>query len=119
MTVRVREIWGGDFLDLKKEVEKVHVRFLRHILGVGKNIASDNLRAEASSPAYHTHWIPPIFRLWNILKTNTRAMAHDIWKVKLMVGCHDCWSYNAIKFAFETKLTNFNPDYSYILHTDF
>ena len=95
------QIWGVNFLDIKKgvdnnELEKVHVRFLRHILGIGKNIASDNLRAEASSPAYHTHWIPLIFRLWNTLKTNTRAMAHDIWKAnKLMLnGCHDCWSYN-------------------------
>ena len=53
------------------------MRFLHHILGIGKNImiiiiikgkniASDNLRAEASSPAYHTHWVPLIFRLWNI-----------------------------------------------------
>ena len=110
------QIWGVNFLDLKKgvdnnELEKLHVRFLRHVLGVGKNIASDNLRAEASSPAYHTHWIPLIFRLWNTLKTNTRAMAHDIWKGKLMLnGCHDCWSYKAIKYAFEANLTNFDPD---------
>ena len=52
------QIWGVNFLDIKKgvdnnELERVHVRFLRHILGVGKNIACDNLRAEASSPAYH------------------------------------------------------------------
>ena len=36
-------------------------------------------------------------------------MAHDIWKdhIKLMLnGCHDCWSYKAIKFAFEYKLNN-------------
>ena len=37
------QIWGVNFLDLKKgvdsnELEKVHVRFLCHILGVGKNI---------------------------------------------------------------------------------
>ena len=40
-------------------------------------------------------------------------MAHDIWKdnIKLMLnGCHDCWSYKAIKFAFDTKLTKFDPD---------
>ena len=40
-------------------------------------------------------------------------MAHDIWKdnIKLMLnGCHDCWTYKAIKFAFEAKLINFNPD---------
>ena len=60
-------------------------------LDLGKNIASE------SSPAYHTHWVPLIFRLWNTLKTNTKAMAHDIWKdnIKLMLnGCHDCWSCN-------------------------
>ena len=61
---------GVNFLDIKKgvdnnELERVHVRFLR-----------DNLRVEASSPAYHTHWIPLIFRLWNTLKTNTRITAH-------------------------------------------
>ena len=95
------------------------MRFLRRIFGVGKNIASDSLRAEASSPAYHTHWITLIFRLWNTLKTNTRAMAHDIRKDnKLMLnGCHHCCSYKAIKFAFEAKLTNFDPDN--VLHTDF
>ena len=40
-------------------------------------------------------------------------MAHDIWKdnIKLMLnGCHDCWSYKAIKFACEANLTNFDPD---------
>ena len=31
--------------------------------------------------------------------------------IKLMLdGCHDCWTYKAIKFAFEAKLINFNPD---------
>ena len=69
----------------------------RKTQNLGKNIACDNLRAEASSPAYHTHWTPLIFRLWFTLKTNTRAMAHDIWKenIKLMLnGCHDCWPYH-------------------------
>ena len=65
------QIWGVNFLDIKKgvdnnELERVHERFLRHMFGVGKNIACDHLRAEAS-PAYHTQWIPLIFRLWNIL----------------------------------------------------
>ena len=79
------QIWGGNFLDIKKGVD-------------------NNLRAEASSPAYRTHWIPLIFRSWNTLKTNTRIMAHDIWNIKLMLnGCHDCWTYIAIKFAFEVK----------------
>ena len=39
-------------------------------------------------------------------------MAHDIWKdnIKLMLyGCHNCWSYKAIKFAFDAKLIDFNP----------
>ena len=42
-------------------------------------------------------------------------MAHDIWKdnIKLMLnGCHDCWSYKAIKYAFEANLINFDPDYN-------
>ena len=40
-------------------------------------------------------------------------MAHDIWQdnIKLMLnGCHYCWSYKAIKFAFDAKLIDFNPD---------
>ena len=40
-------------------------------------------------------------------------MAHDIWKdnIKLMLnGCHNCWSYKAITFAFDAKLIDFNPD---------
>ena len=36
--------WGDNFLDIKKGVD-------------------NNLRAEASSPAYRTHWIPLISRL--------------------------------------------------------
>ena len=28
----------------------------------------------------------------------------------MLNGCHDCWSYKAIKFAFEAKLINFDPD---------
>ena len=90
------QIWGVNFLDIKKGVDNNELERVRHILGVGKNIACDNLRAEASSPAYHTHCILLIFRLWNTLKTNTRIMAHDIWKenIKLMLyGCHNCWSY--------------------------
>ena len=90
------QIWGVNFLDLKKGVDNNELE-----------------RAEASSPAYHTHWVPLIFILWNTLKSNTKAMAHDIWKnnIKLMLnGCHDCWSYKAIKFAFDIKLTNFDPD---------
>ena len=40
-------------------------------------------------------------------------MARDIWKdnIKLMLnGCHDCWSYKAIQYAFEANLTHFDPD---------
>ena len=28
----------------------------------------------------------------------------------MLNGCHDCWSYKAIKFACEANLTNFDPD---------
>ena len=28
----------------------------------------------------------------------------------MLNGCHDCWSYKAIKFAFEAKLFYVNPD---------
>ena len=45
-------------------------------------------------------------------------MAHDICKdnIKLMLnGCHDCWTYKAIKFA---KLISFNPDINiWSMHT--
>ena len=40
-------------------------------------------------------------------------MAHNIWKdnIKLMLNsCHDCWSYKAIKYAFEANQNNFDPD---------
>ena len=45
-------------------------------------------------------------------------MAHEIWKdnINLMLnGCHDCWTYKVIKFAFETNLIevcniSFNED---------
>ena len=41
------------------------------------------------------------------------VLVFGIWKdsTKLMLdGCHDCWSYKVIKFAFETKLIDFDPD---------
>ena len=47
------------------------------------------------------------------MRPTIRIVAHDIWKdnKKLMLnGCHDCWSYKAIEFAFEAKLIDFNPD---------
>ena len=28
----------------------------------------------------------------------------------MLNGCHNCWSYNVIKFAFKAKLIDFNPD---------
>ena len=38
-------------------------------------------------------------------------MAHDIWKDNIkLLGCHDCWSCKAIKYAFEARLINFDPD---------
>ena len=31
--------------------------------------------------------------------------------IRLMLnGCHICWSYEVIQFAFEAKLIYFNPD---------
>ena len=56
------QIWGVNFLDLGKgvdgnEQERTHFNYLRHILGVSKNIAGDILRYEAACPPYHAHWI--------------------------------------------------------------
>ena len=79
------QIWGVNFLDLGKgvdgnELERTHLNYLRHILGVGKNIAGDILRYEAACPPYHVHWIILIFRLWNSHQANHSNMAHSIWK---------------------------------------
>ena len=62
------QIWGVNFLDLCKgvdgnELERIHLSCMRHVLGVGMNIAGDILRAESSSPPYHAHWTKLIFRL--------------------------------------------------------
>ena len=43
------QIWGVNFLDMGKgvdgnELERTHLNNLRHILGIGKNIAGDILR---------------------------------------------------------------------------
>ena len=80
------QIWGVNFLDLGKgvdgnELERTLSNYLRHILGIGKNIAGDILRYEAACPPYHVHWSTLIFRLWNSLQANHNAMAHSIWKV--------------------------------------
>ena len=52
------QIRGGNLMDIKKGlntagkgVEHNHINFLRYILGCGKNITAEVLRAEASSPA--------------------------------------------------------------------
>ena len=98
-------------------LERIHLNYLRHILlGVGKNIAGDILRHEASSPPYHVHWTILIFRLWNSLQSNDDMMAITIWKdnIKLFLkGCRNCWSYKVLKFAFESNITKFNPDDTY------
>ena len=98
--------------------ERIYLN-LRHILGVGKNIAGDILRHEASSPPYHVHWTIPIIRLWNSLQSNDDTMANAIWKdnIKLFLkGCRNCWSYKVLKFAFESNIkskSEFNPDNMY------
>ena len=79
------QIWGVNFLDISKgvdgnDLERIHLSYLRHVLGVGMNIAGDILRAESSSPPYHVHWTKLIFRLWNSLQSNNNIMAHDICK---------------------------------------
>ena len=76
------QIWGVNFLDLGKgvdgnELERIHLSYLRHVLGVGMNIAGDILIAESSSPPYHVHWTKLILRLWNSLQSNDDIMAHE------------------------------------------
>ena len=115
------QIWGVNFLELGKgvdgnELERTHLNYLRHILGVGKNIAGDILRYEAACPPYHAHWIILIFRLWNSHQANHSIMAHSIWKENITLflkGCRNCWSYKVLKFAFEANITKFNPDNAY------
>ena len=116
----VCQIWGVNFLDLGKgvdgnELERTHLHYLRHILGVRKNIAGDILRYEAACPPYHVHWIILIFRLWNSHQANHSNMAHSIWKdtTLFLKGCRNCWSYKVLKFAFEANITKFNPDNAY------
>ena len=95
--------------------ERIYLN-LRHILGVGKNIAGDNLRHEASSPPYHVHWTILIFSLWNSLQSNNDTMANAIWKDNIelfLKGCRNCWSYKVLKFAFESDIPKFNPDNTY------
>ena len=95
------QIWGVNFLDLSKgvdgnDLERIHLSYLRQVLGIGMNIAGDILRAESSSPPYHVHWTKLIFRLWNSLQSNNNIMARDIWKDDITLflkGCRTCWSY--------------------------
>ena len=43
--------------------------------------------------------------------TVKRVKYGQLQTVRMMLnGCHDCWSYKAIKYAFDAKLTNFDPD---------
>ena len=61
-----------------KGVEHIHINFLRYILGCGKNITAEVLRAEASSPAYHIQIVKDVFRLWNSLKNHGVRPSHPI-----------------------------------------
>ena len=36
-----------------------------YVLGCGKNMNAEVLRAETSSPAYHIQLVKDVFRLWN------------------------------------------------------
>ena len=80
-------IWGVNFLDLSKgvdsnDLERIHLSYLRHVLGFGMNIAGDILRAESCSPPYHVHWTKLIFRLWNSLQSNNNII------IKLIIKGH-------------------------------
>ena len=63
-----------------KGVEHIHINFLRYILGCGKNITAEVLRAEASSPAYHIQIVKDVFRLWNFKKRDQIFSAHHVEK---------------------------------------
>ena len=94
------QIWGVNLMDIKKGlntagkgVEHIHMNFLHSILGCGKNITAEVLRAEASSPAYHIQIVKDVFRLWNSLKKETKSLAHIMWRndIALMLnGYRDC-----------------------------
>ena len=77
------QIWGVNLVDIKKGlntagkgVEHIRINFLRSILGCGKNITAEVLRAEASSPAYHIQIVKDVFRLWNSLKNISFSTHH-------------------------------------------
>ena len=89
---------------------------MRHVLGVGMNIAGDILRAESSSPPYHVHWTKLIFRLWSSLQSKQQHYGSYIWKDNIILflkGCRTCWSYKVLKFAFVADITKFDPDKTY------
>ena len=114
------QIWGVNLMDIKKGlntagkgVEHIHIIFLRYILGCGKNITAEVLRAEASSPAYHIQIVKDVFRLWNSLKKETKSLAHIMWRndIALMLnGYRDCWTYKALNSAHKMELCDFNPN---------
>ena len=84
-----------------------------YILGCGKNITAEVLRAEASSPAYHIQIVKDVFRLWNSLKKETKSLAHIMWRndIALMLnGYRDCWTYKALNSAHKMELCDFNPN---------
>ena len=72
------------------------------VLGVGSKVDQDVLRAEACSPAYHSHWVTCIFNFWNELSTSEGMMAHEAWKddiVLMLLGCKRCSCYQVLSYA--------------------
>ena len=64
------------------------MNFLHSILGCGKNITAEVLRAEASSPAYHI----------------------QIVKDVMLNGYRYCWTYKTLNTAHKMELCDFNPN---------
>ena len=69
------QIWVVNLMDIKKGlntagngVEHIHINCLRYILGCGKNITAEVLRAEASSPAYHIQIVKDFIEIVGIIK---------------------------------------------------
>ena len=94
-------------------VMSAHTRTHTHTRGrvVGD---SDTETSDLSVSGHPCHLVAPDIWKGNILwlmifgriimaHNYGSIMAHDIWKdnIKSMLnGCHDCWTYKAIKFAF-------------------
>jgi hypothetical protein len=103
-------VWGPElfhkfvirgYREVLTPADKVHVRFLRQLAGVGKSVHMHVLYRDFGRSPIMFHWVVLACRWWNRLRDMLDdeqhiCLAKKAWQdnVEMMLaGCKQCWSY--------------------------